>query len=660
MKIKNIFFLSIFFLFSSCTNIFVEEENPLEKMQKTMDAMQEQRDEIPVFGFYGFSPVDIEENDLWIGDVATFGLQWRIQPKELQWGFASPYWLGVNLGTHARLLKNSPALQEVRILDEMLDMEKFYLGEYSFENDIVKLTIYIFEDDQKKKLVEESDNLENLYNLISLTTEKLINDLGVEKKIEWTEDQIPRTKEAMKEFAWASRYLDNKWYGYGLTHLKNLIELEPGFLPAYRSLLSIYRNQDNLDAAVDLLSDIKNAQNDPVIQDNIGKILFFKGDYENAEIAFKNSLSINPQNADAMYYLGKIAEAQGNEKLRQSMMKSFLDMGSTGGALQAAARASMQFSNSNAIITLKQRWKDRNLSKLPPGAYPQSVNKTLILIEEKALYDGGRIGFPTGVVSDVDGFWVSVHYNSYGEIIKFDWSGNIVTRVKEKLLEPKHLTFHENKLYISDVRKDLIYRLEGAELIEWSKEVNKVEGLTSSPYGIWAIDKKRSTAVLLDSDGKKIKVEKENLETGKIEKKTKQFVLKKKISTPFAQPTDIEWGKDNLFWIPDEAMGSIVGYDTDGTEVDRIGLNGVGPGELLTPHGITFSNGWTFVSDTGNSRIQAWDEDNVLRIMYGNNESFSNIFNSPFGVAVSSDQKVLAVTNPGSNRVLIFGIEDKN
>ena len=106
------------------------------------------------------------------------------------------------------------------------------------------------------------------------------------------------------------------------------------------------------------------------------KILFFKGDYENAEIAFKNSLSINPQNGDAMYYLGKIAEAQGNEKLRQSMMKSFLDMGGTGGALQAAARASIQFSNSNAIMTLKQRWKDRNLSRLPPGSNPKSVNKT--------------------------------------------------------------------------------------------------------------------------------------------------------------------------------------------------------------------------------------------------------------------------------------------
>ncbi len=660
MKTKNIFFLSVFLLFSSCTNIFVEEENPLEKMQKTMDAMQEQRNAIPVFGLYGFSPVDVEEGDLWIGDIATFGVQWRIQPKELQWGFASPHWLGTNIGTHARLLENSPTLQEVRILNEILDIDKFYLGEYSFEDDVVKLTIYLFEDDQKKKLVEESDNLENLYNLISLTTEKLIEDLGVEGDIEWTENQIPKTKEAMQEFAWASRYLDSKWYGYGLVHLKNLIELEPTFLPAYRSLLSIYRNQDNLDAAVELLSDIKNAQNDPVIQDNIGKILFFKGDYKNAEIAFRNSLSINPQNSDAMYYLGKIAEAQGNEKLRQSMMKSFLDMGSTGGALQAAARASMQFSNSNAIITLKQRWKDRNLSRLPPDSYPKSVNKTLSLIGEKALYDGGKIGFPTGVVSDLDGFWVSVHYNNYGEIIKFDWSGKIITRIKDKLLEPKHLTFHENKLYISDVRKDLIYKLEENELVEWSKGVNKIEGLTSSPLGIWAIDKKRSTAVLLAPDGKKVKVQKENSESGEIEERTKQFILKKKISTPFSQPTDIEWGKDDLFWVPDEAMGSIVGYDSDGNEVDRIGLNGVGPGELLAPHGITFNNGWTFVSDSGNSRIQAWDENNILRIMYGNNESPSDIFNSPFGIAVSPDQKTLAITNPGSNRVLVFGIEDKN
>ncbi len=660
MKVKNLLMLGLFFLFSSCTNIFVEEENPLERMQETMDAMQEQRDAIPVFGFYGFSPVDIEENNLWIGDIATFGLQWRIQPKELQWGFASPHWLGTNIGTHARLLEGSPALQEIRILDDILDIDKFYIGEYRLDKNMVQLTIYIFENGEKKKLVEESDKLENLYDLISLTTEKLINDLDVNKEIEWLENQIPKTKEAMEEFAWANRYLDNKWYGYGLVHLKKLIELEPTFLPAYRSLLSIYRNQDNLDAAVELLSDIENAQNDPVIQDNIGKILFFKGDYENAEKAFKSSLSINPQNGDAMYYLGKIAEAQGNEKLRQSMMKSFLDMGGTGGALQAAARASMEFGNSNAILTLKQRWKDRNLSKLPPDSYPESVSKTLTLIHEEALYDGGKIGFPTGVVSDTDGFWVSVHYNNYGEIIKFDWDGKIIQRIKENLLEPKHLTFHENMLYISDVRKDLIYRLEKTGLVEWSKGVNKIEGLTSSPLGIWAIDKKRSTAVLLDANGKKVKIEKENPETGKMEQKTKQFLLEKKISTPFAQPTDIEWGKDGLFWVPDEAMGSIIGYNTDGEEIRRIGLNGVGPGELLAPHGITFNNGWTFVSDTGNSRIQAWDENDVLRMMYGNTESPSRIFNNPFGVALSEDQRTLAVTSTGSNRVLIFLVEDRS
>ena len=660
MKIKNILSLLLVLFFASCTNIFVEEENPLEKMQVTMDAMQEQRDAIPVFGFYGFSPVEVEEEDLWIGDIATFGLQWRIQPKELEWGFASPHWLGTSIGTHARLLKGLPELQEVRILNEILDIDKFYLGEYTTEDNKVKLTIYIFEDDQKKKIIEESSEIEDMYQLISKTTEKLVKDLGVDGEIEWTENQIPRTKDAMEEFAWANRYLDNKWYGYGLVHLKNLIELEPTFLPAYRSLLSIYRNQDNLDAAVELLSDIKNANNDPIIQDNIGKILFFKGDYENAEIAFRNSLSINPQNGDAMYYLGKIAEAQGNEKLRQSMMKSFLDMGGTGGALQAAARASIQFSNSNAIMTLKQRWKDRNLSRLPPNSNPKSVDKTLKLIHEKPLYSEGKIGFPTGIATHKNGFWVSVHYNNDGEVINFDWDGNVVSRLKGSLLEPKHITIHNDQLYISDVRKDLIYKVEDNELVEWSKGVNKIEGLTSSPMGIWAIDKKRSTAVLLNEDGSKAKMQIMNTETKKLEEKTKQFVLNKKISTPFAQPTDIEWGNENLLWVPDEAIGSIIGYNSDGGEVKKIGLNGVGPAELLAPHGITFNNGWLFVSDTGNSRIQAWDENQVLRIMYGNEQFGSRLFDNPFGVTVSDDQNFIAVTNPGTNRVLIFQIENQN
>ena len=178
--------------------------------------------------------------------------------------------------------------------------------------------------------------------------------------------------------------------------------------------------------------------------------------------------------------------------------------------------------------------------------------------------------------------------------------------------------------------------------------------------GIWAIDKKRSTAVLLNEDGSKAKMQIKNTETEILEEKTKQFILSKKISTPFAQPTDIEWGNENLLWVPDEAIGSIIGYNSNGEEIKKIGLNGVGPAELLAPHGITFNNGWLFVSDTGNSRIQAWDENQVLRIMYGNEQFGSRRFDNPFGVTVSDDQNFIAVTNPGTNRVLIFQIENQN
>jgi len=88
----------------------------------------------------------------------------------------------------------------------------------------------------------------------------------------------------------------------------------------------------------------------------------------------------------------------------------------------------------------------------------------------------------------------------------------------------------------------------------------------------------------------------------------------------FGRPTDIAWDAEGNIFISDGYTNHrVVKYDKNGMYVDEVGSStrGSEPSQFSTPHGIsTDANGNVYVADRGNSRIQVFSNDLVLRAIY--------------------------------------------
>ncbi len=86
------------------------------------------------------------------------------------------------------------------------------------------------------------------------------------------------------------------------------------------------------------------------------------------------------------------------------------------------------------------------------------------------------------------------------------------------------------------------------------------------------------------------------------------------------RPTDIAWDAAGNIFISDGYGNSrVVKYDRNGRFVKEVGTKGPLPGQMSTPHAIaTDAHGNVYVADRGNSRIQVFSNDLVLRAIYDN------------------------------------------
>ena len=85
----------------------------------------------------------------------------------------------------------------------------------------------------------------------------------------------------------------------------------------------------------------------------------------------------------------------------------------------------------------------------------------------------------------------------------------------------------------------------------------------------------------------------------------------------FSRETDVAWDSAGNIFVSDGYGNSrVLKYDKDGRFIKAIGSNvkGKEPGQFSTPHTIaTDAKGNVYVGDRGNSRIQVFDNDLVLR-----------------------------------------------
>ncbi len=122
----------------------------------------------------------------------------------------------------------------------------------------------------------------------------------------------------------------------------------------------------------------------------------------------------------------------------------------------------------------------------------------------------------------------------------------------------------------------------------------------------------------------------------------------------FNLPLDIDMDKDGFLYITDSSNSRIQKFDSSGQFITEFGNN-----ELLYPHGIAVSDsGNVYVSDKGNKRIVQYNSSggfvSVLSIYIDNGEIDAGEFNTPEAIDITTDNSLLAVYDNIYNNIQIF------
>lgn len=631
--------------FGGCRFLFSSDSDALKDLQPAAVAMGEKLEEIPTLALFGFTPNEVPPDSYWVGEALGTGVPWRVGPG-WGWGLVTPSDLAGLIGISPIWLDGSPTAKERDLLEDLLDqVDRLYLGEYDVVEGEVFVRLYLQQDGVRRIVSQRKEPLENLPALIVAVANDLTSDLPdsilATEENRTREGDMPATTEAIRLLIFSRIFHRLRWYGQSADNLKELIALEPDFTPAYQTLLDIFAYRAQLEAAAALLEEIPGWEEDAALLAHIGRVWFFKGDYEKATVYFERSLALVPENPQVLIYLSSIAKAKGNDRLRELLMIEFLKKSETGGVARMRAKQVANFRNQREVLTLQERWRGRILSPLPRGAFGTSRDWSVSLIDERLLLDeeGKRLGHPTSLVSDDSGFWLGVHYDGFGEVLHFDWDGNLIERLGD-LLEPVALALRGSDLFVADRRLDRIVRWDGSDWVLFSQAVNKVSGLAFGEEGLYVIDLMRLSVLLLGEDGEE----------------RSRFPLTPFFSKLRPQPVDIAVDEQGLVWVVDTTSGTVSSYTSTGLLLNRIGERGSGPGELYEPLGLALADGWIFVADMGNYRIQGWDNEGIPRLLHAGSGPILDQFDHPFDIVVSPDRTKLAVSDTGNGRLLLFDL----
>lgn len=630
---------------TACDLLIYSPDNPL--VRETIIANDFGALDMPVVGLFAFVPTEVEADDSWIGRALSVGVSLRLQSDA---GFAlmEPARFGSLLGVTPYRLDGLPDDLEVALLTDLLPETTLVYGDYSVANGEVSARLLWPGPAGLEEAYTTSTPIGEVRALVAELSEALVGLVegrhcpedgpGCDQR---HDERLPTTTEGLRRFTNATAYFEARWLDHAVAELVAVLAVEPGFVPAAKDLLRTYNHRGQSEEMIAVLTSIEGARDDGDIQFYLGLVHFNNGEMRLAEEAFRLALALDPSLNQAHVFLAAIADAVGNPNARRREVANFLQQQEDSGMLRSRILLLSTFRSQPEVLTLMERWRDRVLPLLPPGSMPPTIDLTLDLVAAPSVTDEGavRAGFPTAMLADAEGVWVGAHYNEWGELLRYDWEGNLLERVRGPLLKPAALAWHEGGLYVADRRLDLILRLEEGKFTTFSQAANRVTGLVSTPAGLVAIDAKRSSAIVLNAEGEV----------------DSHFVLAQP-ARQLAQPQDVAKGPGNTLYVSDVTLETIVVYGPDGAEMRRIGLAGSGPGEVDKPRGLAIVDGWLFVIDGGlNHRLQAWDAEGNVRLLHDSRLGGSTLKN-PYDVAVSADRTRLALADTDHHRVLFFSI----
>ncbi len=133
----------------------------------------------------------------------------------------------------------------------------------------------------------------------------------------------------------------------------------------------------------------------------------------------------------------------------------------------------------------------------------------------------------------------------------------------------------------------------------------------------------------------------------------------------FYEPWDVAVGPDGSVYVADLWNSRVQKFDANGKFIklwggfDDSGQRAIGAeGRFYGPRGIAVSeDGRVFVADTGNKRVQVFDEDGNFLFQFGGGGLLDGNLDEPVGLAVTEDGEVI-VADTWNGRLQVFSAED--
>jgi tripartite motif-containing protein 71 len=127
------------------------------------------------------------------------------------------------------------------------------------------------------------------------------------------------------------------------------------------------------------------------------------------------------------------------------------------------------------------------------------------------------------------------------------------------------------------------------------------------------------------------------------------------IDGSFNQPEGID--VNSFLWIADTGNNCVKKYSLTGSFIASVGSFGSGQGQFNHPSDILEYNGYIYIVDQGNSRIQKFNRDSLTYVTeWGSPGNGPGQFNNPSQITVYYDTTgyYLYVTDTGNNRIQRF------
>jgi len=119
-------------------------------------------------------------------------------------------------------------------------------------------------------------------------------------------------------------------------------------------------------------------------------------------------------------------------------------------------------------------------------------------------------------------------------------------------------------------------------------------------------------------------------------------------------PRGIDIDSNGYVFVADTYNHRIQKFDSNGNFIGILGSEGIGIGQFKSPEGVAIDPADSvYIADTANSRIQKFSSSGAYESNWGQTGSQTGSFDCPYGVAINSTGYVYVV-DTGNNRVQVF------